>query len=155
MTGRRILDVGAGTGAVAQHLTARGHQVRALDPVPELDPSGRVEPGHLPRLPQRLGSYDCILCLGVLHHLCPSDQIRALRSLSKHMTLGGHLVLALRHGARSVHLGRWPVTVPCQLPPGLSIRHHTRRPSVQTGNRQAGVCWTWLVLRKAHHTATV
>ncbi|THC53237.1 class I SAM-dependent methyltransferase [Streptomyces sp. A1499] len=74
--GRTALDIGCGTGRFARLLAARGYEVDALDPAPDVIAAARAAGGG-PRfrtadvteedLPE--GRYDVITCLASLHHM--------------------------------------------------------------------------------------
>lgn len=79
VAGRRVLDVGCGTGRHALRLAARGALVTGLDPSPQMLAVARAEaqrqgldadlrPGRFGELPAD-GSFDLVLCSLVLCHL--------------------------------------------------------------------------------------
>ncbi len=84
--GRTALDVGCGTGRFARALAARGYEVDALDPSPEVIAEAEAAGGG-PRyrradvtaqdLPE--GRYDVITCLASLHHM-PFATVTRLRA---------------------------------------------------------------------------
>lgn len=93
----RILDVGAGTGALSLRLRAMGHLVEAV----ELDP-GDWAADDIPvqmidlneGLPARLlqASFDAVCCVEVVEHV--NDPFRLLRELYCSLRPGGTLVLS-------------------------------------------------------------
>jgi len=111
--GRRALDVGCGTGALARQLAADGAQVVAIDvspaavhaadhdakesgehPLPEFAVADLLAPSSLPK-----GPFDLVTCVLALHESADSE--RALRAAAKLLHPRGRLVLALEHPWRS------------------------------------------------------
>ncbi|HVQ74949.1 MAG TPA: class I SAM-dependent methyltransferase, partial [Candidatus Binatia bacterium] len=88
--GRRILDVGAGEGLLADRLTGRGWEVTVLERDPGLAARARgrcreVVVADLERgLPALAGPYHAAVYGGVLQHL--SDPLWVLRGLNRAMT---------------------------------------------------------------------
>ena len=68
-----ILDVGCGTGDVADHIASRKPGLRVVGVDPSMSalkyPSVRCAQGELPHLPFPAASFDTVLCLQVLEHL--------------------------------------------------------------------------------------
>ena len=99
--GSRVLDVGAGTGAVAtlaaQAVGANGVVV-ALDPAIEMlrviRKRCRAHPvvGELPRLPHRDGSFDAVAASFVLTHV--DDPVGAVAAMAGVLRPGGRLALS-------------------------------------------------------------
>ncbi|MEM8591001.1 MAG: class I SAM-dependent methyltransferase [Pseudomonadota bacterium] len=146
--GRRVLDVGAGTGDLATEFAQAGCRVTAIEPVAEMWHADlpRVE-DRLPRLGKLRGPFDLVLCLSVLHHLPPADQTRAFRRMAELTRPGGTMILSTRHGPGPWR--RWPIRAASLAAPGLSRIHKSRSPSIGAYNRREGVRWTWLVFRKS------
>lgn len=98
---RRVLDVGAGTGILLPHLLAASvpciveldFAERMLEAGRAKAGGGRVEPvcGDACRLPLRPGSFDAVLCFGVLPHLGPAGD--ALAGLLPAARPGGTLAV--------------------------------------------------------------
>jgi len=102
--GRRVLELGCGTGALARRMAERGAQVLALDASPEaidtaledareLEPAGRLEfgvadPHNRASLPS--GPFDLV----VLVEAVPGE---ALRHAAHVVRRGGRLLLAVPH----------------------------------------------------------
>ncbi len=148
----RILDVGAGTGQIARHLSRLGHDVVAAEPVAAFH--GTAGPAwvnaRLPELDGINGVFDAILLLGVWQHVAPPDRPAALARLARAMAAQGRVIMALRHGEVPDDRPIWsnPVEETLLLADasGMICTDRIEAPSVQPVNRAAGVTWTWLVL---------
>jgi SAM-dependent methyltransferase len=92
--GRRVLDVGAGSGRHARQAYELGAAVAVVDFGPAID----VARGNLPsevltiqadaeHLPFEPGAFDLVMSIGVLHHL--PDPARALEAISSFARPGG------------------------------------------------------------------
>ncbi|HLK12232.1 MAG TPA: glycosyltransferase [Candidatus Binatia bacterium] len=103
--GRRVLEVGSGTGAMTRHLATREH-VTATD----LDPQylqfltrtfasqpnvavRRLDLAHLAEDGIRPASFDTVVCANVLEHI--ADDAAALRAMRAVLAPGGRLVLVV------------------------------------------------------------
>ncbi len=101
--GTRVLDVGAGTGALAAAAAARGAAVTAVDPEPDMAaltraaaPTAAVVEGGLPdlpldRMPHR--AYDAVLAAFVVNHL--ADPRRGVAALTGVTTPGGRVAVTV------------------------------------------------------------
>lgn len=151
--GARVLDIGAGTGRHAAWLAARGCDVTAVDPVPELRSAQglRWVTDHLPALALVRGTYDMLLICAVWHHLSPTQRAAAWPRLAALRAPGAALALSLRNGLAAEGRPAWPVDPSAEA--GAARRHGFdvlfQRPQapVQAANRAAGVTWTWLALK--------
>jgi ubiquinone/menaquinone biosynthesis C-methylase UbiE len=104
--GRRVLDVGCGTGRHALVLAAQGAEVVGLDPSPEMLDRARekararglrvtLRQAAVSVLPARLGAYDLVLCCLVLSHV--ADLSEAVSVLASHVRPGGRVILSDFH----------------------------------------------------------
>jgi magnesium-protoporphyrin O-methyltransferase len=93
LRGKRVLDAGCGTGALAVEAARRGAQVVAIDLSPTLvdlarqrmprDLSGSVEFLSGDMLDPALGRFDHVVGMDSLIHYRPQDTVRVLASLAK------------------------------------------------------------------------
>ncbi len=97
--GKKVLDVGAAEGYLAEILTRRGFEVTCLERDPGLAAAAagkcrRVVVADLEReVPPLVGPFDVILCGDVLEHL--SDPARVLASLTQHLSGDGILIASV------------------------------------------------------------
>jgi magnesium-protoporphyrin O-methyltransferase len=92
LTGRRILDAGCGTGALAVEAARRGAEVVAVDVSPTLvdiarERMGSVGPGRIDfragdMLDPALGDFDHVVAMDSLIHYPTADVVRILASLA-------------------------------------------------------------------------
>lgn len=90
--GARILDVGAGEGALVERYLGRGWNILGVDSAYE---SPQVKRADLLSLPFDSGAFDAALCLDVLEHVDLLDQARALGEIARVLKPGGHLLLSV------------------------------------------------------------
>ncbi|MFC5909649.1 class I SAM-dependent methyltransferase [Streptacidiphilus monticola] len=98
--GTALLDVGTGTGAVAEAAVARGARVRAVDAdagmvaaAAERVPEARVSQAVLPELPFGNGEFDVVAANFVLNHV--GRPAAALRELRRVLRPGGRAGLTI------------------------------------------------------------
>ena len=106
----RILDVGGGSGVHAQWLTADGHHVELVDPVPlHVEQAARLAGvtarlGDARALDAPDGSVDAVLLLGPLYHLTDAaDRVRALTEAYRVLRPGGLVVAATINRFAGLH----------------------------------------------------
>lgn len=105
-SGLRALDIGARDGYFSFELERRGADVLAVDYTPShstgFDVASRLLGSRVPYLhenlynlrPETLGTFDLVLCLGLLYHLPdPIRALRVIRSLSRARMILETLVL--------------------------------------------------------------
>jgi len=96
-----LLDVGAGTGALAERLTDLGIHVVALDPFPQmLAQLGRRRPeietvvGEGEAIPFPDGAFDVTYSVAVMHHIADPFRVRrTLREMVRVTRSGGRIVV--------------------------------------------------------------
>ena len=86
----RVLEVGAGDGALAAVLRAAGHDVVAIDPAADAD-TGGVQPVALLELDAPDGEFDAAVAIVSLHHLEPLAE--SVARLAAVVRPGGTLVV--------------------------------------------------------------
>lgn len=104
LAGRRVLDVGCGDGAFADHLAARGAIVTAVDADPAAIAAARARQGPVTlmvgdacRLPFGDDRFDVVMATTLL--CLVSDPTRAVSEMARVTRPGGRVVLG--------ELGRW------------------------------------------------
>jgi ubiquinone/menaquinone biosynthesis C-methylase UbiE len=112
LAGKKVLDFGSGTGALAVAVALRGATVTATDPTPvSLDAchwraryfgldDERVRPvtvGTAPGLPFPDASFDVVTCNSVFEFI-PTRRDEHVRELVRVLRPGGHLVISTENG---------------------------------------------------------
>jgi len=156
-----IVDIGAGTGRDAAWLARVGHAVTAVEPVAAFRAAGmrrHVGVGiawlddRLPQLRRLGGRYDVALLSGVWQHLDDDTRAVAIRRLAGLLVDGGIVILSIRHGPGAPSRPVFPCDVEATLAAatavGFTLARRREAQSLQPANRTAGVCWTWLALRR-------
>jgi molybdopterin/thiamine biosynthesis adenylyltransferase/SAM-dependent methyltransferase len=107
IAGKRVADIGAGSGQITVRLSAYGAHVDAYEPAAAMrqlleQRASAITPGllrvldaGLEELAQNPEAYDVIICLNVLDHL--PDLPGAMRILAGALRPGGTLVVAIPH----------------------------------------------------------
>ncbi|MBI0375097.1 class I SAM-dependent methyltransferase [Streptomyces albiflaviniger] len=160
----RVVDIGAGSGRDAAALAARGHQVVAVEPTPELRRIGQRLHADaaidwiddaLPSLTGLRGPFEFMLLSAVWMHLDEQERVDAMRRLAELVAPGGCVALSLRHGpvpaGRRMFAVSAAETVALAGRFGLSAVHRSDEgPDCLS---REGVSWSALVFRAERHTA--
>lgn len=159
-----VLDVGAGPGHDAAALAGLGHRVVAVEPVDALrlpamalHRCAAVEwiDDHLPMLAAlagRAGQFDLAMLTGVWMHLDAGQRREAMPKLAALLRQDGRLLMTLRHGpvprGRRMFQVSEEETVALAAEQGLELLFRGQAPSIQAGNRRAGVTWSHLAFAR-------
>lgn len=115
----QILDVGCGTGALAQRLAGEGYEVTGVDPsdgmldvLRERAPSITAVHGDGTDLPFEDNSFDLAYCVAVMHHVAEPEAVRKTLAEMVRVTRSGGRVLVWDHNPRNPYwsnlMGRVP-----------------------------------------------
>jgi 2-polyprenyl-3-methyl-5-hydroxy-6-metoxy-1,4-benzoquinol methylase len=113
-----VIDVGTGTGQLSSFLSLRRKEVwgidfsdSSLDKAEKLKKKLKLNSLHLKKVNildseeiERLGKFDYVLCLGVLHHT--GDAYKGFQNILKLLKPGGHIAIGLYN-----RFGRIPLKV--------------------------------------------
>lgn len=155
----RVADIGAGTGRDAAWLSARGYEVTAVEPVPEMRAvAARLHPGAgvrwiddaLPGLGKLSGEFDLIQLRAVWMHLDADERARALPRVAALLAAGGRVLFTLRHGPVPAGRRMFDVAADEIIDAGaaLALELVHRGQSGDTLGRDA-VTWTDLILERS------
>ena len=107
---------------------------------------------HLPELARVDGRFELILLCAVWQHLDDQERSLATMTLAQITEVGGLVIMSLRHGPGADGRRCIPVDVAVTLAEaeaaGFDLVRRIEAESVQQGNRDRGVTWTWLALRR-------
>lgn len=116
LSGRRLLDVGCGAGALVRSLSARGASVAGIDPNPEAlaiareaVPEGTFYVARAEALPFADASFDGAVFLNSLHHVPKPVMHRALREAARVVGPAGPIVVVEPLAEGSFFLSLRPV----------------------------------------------
>lgn len=115
----RALDVGCGSGALAQRLVASGYEVVGVDPSEGmLEVLRRRRPevtafhASGTALPFRDDSFDLVLSVAVMHHIADPQDVRQTLAEMVRVVRSGGRVLIWDHNPRNPYWGRLMARVP-------------------------------------------
>lgn len=98
--GRTVLDVGTGTGNLAQVLLEKGASVTAVEPSAAMRQQARrklgdvpVLEGHFLALPVREGTVDAVVSSYAFHHLTDDAKVQGAKEMLRVLRPGGTVVL--------------------------------------------------------------
>lgn len=159
-----VLDIGAGTGADAAWLAARGYRVVAVEPTAALrsramalHPSAAIEwiDDSLPALRHvvaRRRQFDLVMLTAVWMHLDAAERRLAMASVASLVAPDGMLTMTLRHGlvpnGRVMFAESAEETIALAGECGFRPSLHLDTESIQAANREAGVSWSQLAFRR-------
>jgi SAM-dependent methyltransferase len=113
MVGSRILDVGCGTGVLAERLLREGYAVTGADPFAAMlermkarDPRLETVHAHGQDLPFEDGTFDFTYCVAVMHHVADPKDVRDTLVEMARVTKPGGLVMVWDHNPRNPY---WPI----------------------------------------------
>src|ERR1700681_4700792 len=116
--GRKVLDVGCGNGYVLSRYAAAGATVYGVDIHSKaieltkkrfqlLNLRGEFRVAEAEDLPFDDGAFDCVTCMGVLHHV--PDTERSLGEIRRVLKPGGRLIMMVYHRNSALYRIRFPV----------------------------------------------
>lgn len=112
-TGSAILDVGCGTGVLAERLLHEGYDVTGADPFPAMlermharDPRLKTVQASGQDLPFPDNTFDFTYCVAVMHHIATPRDVHATLVEMCRVTKPGGLVMVWDHNPRNPY---WPI----------------------------------------------
>lgn len=113
------LDVGCGTGVLAQRLAAAGYEMSGLDPsegmlevLTERAPDVRAVRASATEVPFEDASFDLVVCVAALHHIADPGAVRdSLMEMVRVLRPGGRIVV-WDHNPRNPYWKRLMARVP-------------------------------------------
>jgi SAM-dependent methyltransferase len=115
----RALDVGCGTGVLAERLTHAGYQMTGVDPSDGMLDVLRARASEVvaiqasgTALPFADDSFDVVLTVAVLHHVADPDDVRATLAEMVRVTRPGGGILIWDHNPRNPYWGSLMARVP-------------------------------------------
>jgi SAM-dependent methyltransferase len=115
----RGLDVGCGTGVLAERLAARGWRMTGIDPsdgmldvLRERTPGVEAIHADGTALPFADSSFDLVYCVAVMHHVAEPGAVRRTLTEMVRVAKPGGRVLVWDHNPRNPYWGRLMAKVP-------------------------------------------
>jgi ubiquinone/menaquinone biosynthesis C-methylase UbiE len=137
LAGRRLLDIGCGSGALARSLSERGARVTGIDPNPEAletaceaVPEGTFQAARAEALPFADASFDGIIFLNSLHHVPQPAMHRALLEAARVVGPAGPIVVVEPLAEGSLFLALRPVEDETEV---RTVAQEVLRLSVESG----------------------
>lgn len=113
------LDVGCGTGALAERLAARGYEMAGIDPsegmldvLRQRGPAVRAIKASGTALPFEDDSFDLVLTVATLHHIADPEAVRQTLAEMVRVSRPSGRVLIWDHNPRNPYWGRLMARVP-------------------------------------------
>jgi SAM-dependent methyltransferase len=114
-----VLDVGCGTGVLAQRLALRGYAVTGVDPSDGMlevlrrrSPAVHAVQSSGAALPFDDGTFDLVLCVAVMHHVADPDAVRQTLVEMVRVSKPWGRVLVWDHNPRNPYWGNLMARVP-------------------------------------------
>lgn len=161
-----VMDIGAGTGADAAGLAARGHHVLAVEPTDALRRYGMAHHTSpliewvddclpdLERLAQRRHASALIMLTAVWMHLDEQERRKAMPIVASLLAPDGTLIMTLRHGPVPAGRIMYPVSAEETLHlaerQGLRCVLNLHAQSKLPANRAEGVTWSHVAFTADH-----
>jgi SAM-dependent methyltransferase len=115
----RGLDVGCGTGVLAQRLSGLGFEMTGIDPSEGMlavlaanAPDVQGVRGSGTELPFENSSFDLVMCVAVMHHVADPDDVRQTLAEMVRVTRPSGRILIWDHNPRNPYWGRLMARVP-------------------------------------------
>jgi len=115
ISGKRILDVAAGTGRLSLELAKKGAQVIALDVTYDmlLEAKKKFSPGMNiffcnadgRKLPFKDNSFDVITCIRFTHLVSKEDMIDFISEMKRVLKPGGYVIIQFGNKTREIFIG--------------------------------------------------
>jgi SAM-dependent methyltransferase len=114
-----VLDVGCGTGVLAERLALRGYEVTGADPSEGMlevlrarRPMVRAVQASGTGLPFEDGTFDLVLCVAVMHHVADPEDVRGTLAEMVRVSKPWGRVLVWDHNPRNPYWGSLMARVP-------------------------------------------
>lgn len=117
-SGRRVIDIGCGNGYTLSRYAMEGADVYGVDITPtaialakarfsQMGLRGQFRIADLENLPFPTGYFDCLSCMGVLHHTVDPD--RGIREFFRVLKPGGRLLMMVYHRNSALYRIKFPL----------------------------------------------